>query len=527
MRLETRWAALGWSLSVSTVALTLPPGCAKQSQTNGSRAEANPPAIAAEHNRMQFAEAMRQINAGMSPDEVRRILGEPDDVVTDVDLPPNQWSSPFVNWNYGTSGHNTFPMLGTITFDDDGVVLPYSSEADEEDDYKRPALLPPPIDLINEFELRHLLEKIHTAVNGFESFAPYDPLRIIQAVNALQAAGTTKAIASIREYVRIRSGEWGWNNVFGLECVLKATFDTGGAIAEPPGLWTEVDDLITAPQHPLLIMDGIPFLIGRQGGATGAPMPPEDIVLFFEKFGQIRSSPLVPPDRPVEALQKLIAFELADSQEPTAHDVNQIREEFLPQIRMLIRSANPLELDENGVPMPWAFDCEDVEAPRVQREIEELDIRWNANLQNYVRGDGTFVCDEAPLNRARIYWRPASLTLFKGRITLKRSSPAYAWVDLEWEQSAEDDESQFIVQFASNNTPLLEFQIPRPRPLVAGTDELDDLCRHITTLSDRVGSGCECNGNPSAYLRLQDGQSIRVDVLSTDRRQLDSREFTP
>lgn len=60
-----------------------------------------------------------------------------------------------------------------------------------------------------------------------------------------------------------------------------------------------------------------------------------------------------------------------------------------------------------------------------------------------------------------------------------------------------------------------------------GTRELDDLCRYVTTLSDRVGSISECNDNPSAFLELRDGNSIRVDVLSADRRLLESREFTP
>lgn len=439
-------------------------GCKQDQKQNNSLAKATPPSpIPVERNRMQFVTAIQQVKPDMLPDDVRRLLGEPDDIVTDVDLPPNCWSAPFESWNYGTNGHCSFPMLGSVTFRE-GVVSTFTgySEIFEDEDNQRSLPPPPPsAELISESELRHLLAKIHATVVCFEIPSLYDPLRLIQAVNALQSAGTAKAIASLKEYARLRTDESDFEVAFGVECILKASFDTGGAIDEPPGLWTSVEDLVSAPQHPLMIIDGIPFLIARPGGTTGAPRDLLDTVYFFEQFGSIRADQLIPPNRPIEALQKLIAFELADSQEPTAEHENNVREEYLPQICMLIRSAHPLPLDENGKPYAWVFNCDGIEAPKVQQEIEQLDLRWDSDWEIYVRPDGSYIPDVPPLQRARIYWRPTSLGMFRSRLTLKRSSLDYAWVELEWEQPVEHVESQFIVQFTSDGSPLVEFQIPK------------------------------------------------------------------
>lgn len=494
---NSRCKSLGAAIRVVSILLILLTGCRRENQTSHSRAQATPPAQKiTERNRAQFVEAIQRVKPGMSPDEVRRILGEPDDVRTEVDLPPGHWSRPFIDWNYGTSGHNTFPMLGIVSFED-GKVRTHSDyiDSDQDDDDPRPPRLPPHEDVIKEPELRQLLAKIHSVVDCFESSSQYDPLPVVQAVNALQSAGTAKAFASLKEYARLRD-EPSYGTTFGFECLLKAVFDTGGAIPEPLGLWTDANDLIATPQHPLNIIDGIPFVIAKQGGTTGSPPELLETLHFYEQFGQIRAAQLIPTNRPIEALQKLIVFELADSHEPTAEHENNVREEYLPQIRMLIRSAHPLPFDENGKPYAWVVDCDGVEAPRVQGEIEQLEIRWDATQQVYVRSDGTHVPDAPPLNRPRAYWKPTSLDVLGGQFTLKRSTLDHIWLLLEWEWPAVHSESQFVVQFSCDGTPLLEFQIPRPRPMNPFADKFDDLCRHITPLSNRVGSISEMNDNP-------------------------------
>jgi hypothetical protein len=63
--------------------------------------------VQAQKTRAEFAQAMAKVKEGLPSEEVAKILGKPDDIVTSADF-----GGSFDNaetWGYGTSEHWDFP----------------------------------------------------------------------------------------------------------------------------------------------------------------------------------------------------------------------------------------------------------------------------------------------------------------------------------------------------------------------------------------------------------------------------------
>ena len=141
--------------------------------------------------RQEFARAMAKVKEGMAEKDVLALLGKPDDIQTDTD-PGGVGTHIREIWSYGTDGHLTFATLGHVYIDDKGRVQDVYGGRGEP---PNPALMP-------EKELRPLLRLIDKAPS-FRFGNDYDPLLVIQIVNALQPLGKEKALAAIEEYLRV------------------------------------------------------------------------------------------------------------------------------------------------------------------------------------------------------------------------------------------------------------------------------------------------------------------------------------
>ncbi len=153
---------------------------------------ANPENLPAnERTRQSFARAMSKITEGMAEDDVLALLGKPDNVRTQYD--PGRISTTRTKeiWRYGTNRHLTFPTLGCVYI---------ATESKVQYVYGRNGQPPEP-ETIPEAELRPLLRLIDNA--PYISGNGYDPLAVMQVVNALQPLGKDKALAAIDEYLRV------------------------------------------------------------------------------------------------------------------------------------------------------------------------------------------------------------------------------------------------------------------------------------------------------------------------------------
>ena len=178
--------------------------------------------------RQEFANAMASVSKGMTVAEVRRILGDPDDVRTEYDPGGIRMRRTKEIWCYGTHGHLTFPTLGCVYIDEDGQALYIYGGGDA----------PPAPTILDERTLRSLLPTINRAPGLFGH--SYNPRAIIRIVNALQPLGKKRALAAVDEYLRVVSPH-DRNPRDGLFLVLRVLFD----VPKPPGYMPRM--LVGAP----------------------------------------------------------------------------------------------------------------------------------------------------------------------------------------------------------------------------------------------------------------------------------------
>lgn len=248
-------------------------------------------------NRDDFARAIAEVKPKMGSNEVTALLGPPDDVLTAED--GITASRTTTVWRYGTDGHRSLATLGTVHLLADGTVqYVFGAEG-----------APPTMDL-PEKELRRLL-RILDAVPSYE--APANPLRIVQAVNALQPLGKDVAVAVLAEYLRVASpfDDPGREGVFH---VLRTLFDppddtgvfpemfVGAPTPEPP------KDPKAAPRFPIVIVDDIPFVAVTGYALGGLAEPPEHHLEWMRAHAELRRSKLSPTSTPILTLERMVGL---------------------------------------------------------------------------------------------------------------------------------------------------------------------------------------------------------------------------
>jgi hypothetical protein len=124
----------------------------------------------------------------------------------------------------------------------------------------------------------------------------YDPMRVVQAVNALQPLGKEAALEQIASYVRRHPDP---AESQGLFWVLRVLFDVPAGQAFPPVRLGQPSvpppaDPATMPRFPILLVQDIPFLVVTGYDLAGMPEPVDAHVAHFRSHGVLRSKPLSP-----------------------------------------------------------------------------------------------------------------------------------------------------------------------------------------------------------------------------------------
>ena len=190
------------SVSLAAMLLLLGGGCILSHRT------------APDRSRAEFARDMAKIKEHMPQSEVLAILGQPDDVQTQLDTGGISSVQSGIIWCYGTKGHLTFPTLGYVCFDTNGRTHEVFGGRGQ----------PPKSSLFTEDELQNLLRLLDSAP-GLDS-GTFDPLTLIQVVNTLHPLGREKSLAAIGEYLRV-SRPWAdfLGPRSGLFLVMRVLFD--------------------------------------------------------------------------------------------------------------------------------------------------------------------------------------------------------------------------------------------------------------------------------------------------------------
>ena len=308
------------------------------------------------HNRASFNAAMAKVQEGMSPAQVRTILGPPDDVWTPADKPRRYVADGDTVWCYGSEGHLSLPVLGNIHFYRGRALVPH---------WDKPIPnLPPESVLVAQ--LRAMDESPHPSYK-------FDALKMIRVVNDLRPLGKRYALATMIQYDRLMNSDT-YVTIW-LDEVASFLFENreGPDLSRRSAEQVRVTD--AWPHFPFVVVNDIPFLLGRLpiGGYIG---PFEMHVAGREKDWTMRSKPLSPPDDPFHSLVAALAYVKQTSETvPPPGLASQVRQEVIRSFQTLLREVDP------STPL---LDPEDTIFEVFHRSFLERKLCWSAVENRYV-----------------------------------------------------------------------------------------------------------------------------------------------
>ena len=358
----------------------------------GCQGCAGEPPRAPSVSRQEFAKKLALIAEGMPASEVEAILGKPDDVRTRYDLGGILTTRTLEIWRYGTDGHLTFPTLGQVFIDVEHKAQYIHGGRDE----------PPDPAVFGEDELRRLLRVIDRApaISGWE----YNPLPLIEVVNALQPLGKAKALMAIDEYFRVASSHDWKATEGGLFLVLRVLFEVPANPGHMPPMnlgatsTPNAEDPTRVPRFPIALVDDIPLLLISGYIMSGPPVTVEKHFAHFRERGTLRSRPLVPTDTPLGVLEKLeetLVLLHPGPKELLDHD----RAMLCNQLLRLVEPVYRLKSDRPGAKFIPGGDA-DLRWKKIVEDVSRLNVRWD-RVKGYAFKDGS----QLPEEKRRLYRR--------------------------------------------------------------------------------------------------------------------------
>ena len=391
-------------------------------------------------SRAEFAKAMGRITENMPQNEVVAILGQPDDIRTESDPGGIRYVHGKEVWCYGTKGHLSFPTLGCIYIDTNGMTQEVFGGKGK----------PPRSGLFKGDELQDLLRLLHTAprLEGYQ----YDPLPVIRIINALQPLGREKALDVLGEYVRVSEETFH----SGLSLVLRVLFDLPDNVDSRRG-WiigmpspSGPKDFHRIPRFPIVLADDIPLMlvsgytVASYLSQKGDPTPLEKDLEFFTRHGKFRSQPLIPTDDPLGALTNLIASQqwIYGNTNLTETDWFSFGEKdteqreksmLMEQLLRLIDSVYRLPTDVYGNRLPCGISPEP-SWQKIVADVAALKIRWDSKAQIYMFPDGSYIPKLTRKIYQREIWRLTGMGYEDAELILERKSDDWVNVTVELTQ---------------------------------------------------------------------------------------------
>ncbi|WP_088255885.1 hypothetical protein [Fimbriiglobus ruber] len=453
--------------------------------------------------RHEFARAMAKIKEGMTEKEVRAILGKPDDIQTQADLGGiwGTWTREI--WGYGTNGHMTFPTLGCVHIGRGGKVESILGSSGK----------PPSPDVLPEGELRPLLCLIDRAPS-YEGGTNFNPLRLVQIVNALQPLGKEKALAAIEEYLRVTPVFPDSSGRDGVFLVLRVLFD----VPDDPGYMPRMrvgaptppapKDAKQLPRFPIWLQDDVPFLLVSGFEGSGEPEGPERHVEYFRDKGRLRAKPLIPGNSPLKLMK---AWENGPSRLYEKDDSWECKVLVANQLLNMFGSVYRRDADNGPLPT-WPKGVMEAEWKRAKVEMSKLDLRWNPDKALFTVKNGYHIPERVPKEYRGHLWKlevpDGEAEVIIGRVNTKSIRVSLTWWGKKGQKPPEFDLSLLAV-IKADSKPM-----GRVGPSSKSKGGLHN-----------VGDG-EVESHQSFDVELAEEAEVRACVLVDKREQL-SPVYTP
>ncbi len=426
--------------------------------------------------RVAFSAKLGKVTAGMTADAVTKLLGAPDDIRTEHDPGGITAARTVEVWRYGTHGHGTFGTLGTVHIQADRKVqyvfggrgTPYTG-------------LPEP-------QLRHLLDLLD-AVPSYN--ATLEPMRLVQAVNALVPLGKDRALAVVGEYLRVSSelDDPGREGVF---LVMRALFDVPatGMPAMMVGSAATPTDPKALPRFPLVIVDDLPIKLVAGYALAGQAEPPEMDVAAFGKLGTLRSALLAPSPQALDRLEAYVAGPLGKAMALDDHLRVAIYDQALRAFATVFR---PADRSIDGW-FQWGTGKDIATRWAATRAMfGKLGARWDPMTSQLVLADGSTL-PPLPAGFPRMWWDLALRGTTSSRVTFERKSDLIVAIEIRIDLAAG-------ARFAGDALRLVD---PGTGKLLA-TIDLEPIAAPSNSTTGSV---------MSRRLELPRGHSVRPDLVS-------------
>ena len=371
--------------------------------------------------RATFADVLQRVvvdfdGAGSTMDEVRTLLGEPDDVLTEEDR--SSWPN-YVTWCYGTDGHLTLPTLGSITFDDKSRAWSLQGAG----------VFMPSVDLPPEQELRDLLRLVHSASPDFTSPA-FNPREVVRVVNTLRGLGKNTALAVLSEFGRIQKDAFGEDNGLGAAILMRFLFAAPEGETHPTTyLPFEEYKSREYPAFPAVVIEGVPLYLFPLGGwGMGGGMPHlEEYTDWYRKNGELIAQPLRPQDDPRKVLESWTEGPYRDIGEQDANHAHAADELVRVQMLRIIDTVHPRQFDENEL-----YRADAVELWRTAvATLRDHPVRWDEQKMRYVFAtDGSSLELRPEVRYRRVIWE-LPIEGRSARLIVERQSERRVWITLE------------------------------------------------------------------------------------------------
>jgi hypothetical protein len=336
-------------------------------------------------SRAQFYKKLQRVHLGWSKDQVAAILGKPDDVRGPGDSPFYIAEGEEI-WCYGTAGHLSLPVLGSVDFyhgrvstEPSGVTGPVHIKA---------------VNDIGIFRLLRLMDRPRSFLN-----LPEDPLYLVQCANLLRPMGKAGALGLMREFNRLGGDEGSRGRLFFVVATLCRPKAVGSVIENPRVRRGKLAPGQTSPwpDFPFIRTSGIPFSVELQdrGAYEGLDISFDAWVLEHQSEWVLRTDPIRPPDDPYLSFKQVLASPewalVIDklSYDQSAWSRMSSEAKMYGELMLLVRTASShrnlnLEFEKYAREIPPnTFDADHV-------AFLAVGAHWDTVRQMYVRRDGSF-----------------------------------------------------------------------------------------------------------------------------------------
>ena len=223
-----------------------------------------------------------------------------------------------------------------------------------------------------------------------------DPAAVVRAVNALVPLGKDRALSALRRYHDIVGDRWSLGKAANSVAVVCVAFmaRVGERPLEPPPIGfiaPPVSERAGAWQNwPMVLVQGLPLFISQGSSGTGAPPSALRYLDYLRDNAELRTTPLVPPDNPIDAIDGFIQSEawrgtpLEGESPGKKWYFNRewiellMRSQALNAVRDIYQPAEDI-VDQHGREgtHSWKFHV---------AQIRQLNPRWDSERQTYVEG---------------------------------------------------------------------------------------------------------------------------------------------